>query len=82
MVRGEPGDATFDLHTTDPPHHTLVGVAFTPGRIAAMRPRIQEIADLIEDYPFSLKVIAELLAFRCSAGSRTCRCDPVGEFGR
>ncbi|WP_112261834.1 cytochrome P450 family protein [Lentzea terrae] len=78
MVSGEPQDATFDLHTTDPPEHTrlrsLVAKAFTSGRVAALRPRVQEIADELLDatgeefdviadyaYPLSLTVIAELL---------------------
>lgn len=80
LVSGEPEDATFDLHTTDPPDHTrlrnLVGRAFTPGRIDALRPRVQQItddlidgfaptgsADLVGDfaYPLSLTVIAELI---------------------
>ena len=78
MVSGEPQDATFDLHTTDPPVHTrlrsLVAKAFTPGRISALRPRVQDIADELLDatgdtfdviadyaYPLSLTVIAELL---------------------
>jgi cytochrome P450 len=76
IVSGEPGDATFDLHTTDPPDHTrlrrLVGKGFTQARVDALAPRIQEIADgllvsdtfdLIEDYayPLSLTVIAELI---------------------
>lgn len=80
LVSGEPEEATFDLHTTDPPDHTrlrtLVGKAFTSRRVAALRPRVQQItdelldavagsgtADLIEDfaYPLSLTVIAELL---------------------
>jgi cytochrome P450 len=80
VVSGEPGDATFDLHTTDPPDHTrlraLVGKEFTPGRVAELRARTEQIADglldaiaerrtadLIEDYayPLSLTVIAELL---------------------
>lgn len=75
-MHGEPRDATFDLHTTDPPGHTrlrrLVGKAFTPARVDTLAPRIQEIADgllgapafdLIEDYayPLSLTVITELL---------------------
>ncbi|MEU4894930.1 cytochrome P450 [Streptomyces sp. NPDC044780] len=65
---------------TDPPHHTrlrgLVARAFTPGRIEALRPRVQRIADglldvmtpsgradLVEDYalPLLLAVICELL---------------------
>ena len=80
VVSGEPGDATFDLHTTDPPDHTrlraLVGREFTPGRVAGLRARTEQIADglldaiaehqtadLVEDYayPLSLTVIAELL---------------------
>lgn len=76
IVSGEPQDATFDLHTTDPPDHTrlrrLVGKGFTQARVDALVPRIQEIAegllgadtfDLIEDYayPLSLTVITELL---------------------
>jgi cytochrome P450 len=76
LVHGEPKDATFDLHTTDPPDHTrlrrLVGKAFTQARVDALVPHIEEIADgllgadtfdLIEDYayPLSLTVITELL---------------------
>ena len=76
VVRGEPQDATFDLHTTDPPDHTrlrrLVGKGFTQARVDALAPRVEEIAegllgatefDLIEDYayPLSLTVITELL---------------------
>lgn len=78
IVTGSPAEATFDLHTTDPPEHTrlrdAVGTAFTPGRVEALRPRVQQIADdlvsgfgtsvdLIGDYayPLSLTVIAELL---------------------
>jgi cytochrome P450 len=49
MVSGEPAEATFDLHTTDPPTHTrlrtLVTKAFTTKRIEALRPRVQQIAD-------------------------------------
>jgi cytochrome P450 len=48
VVSGEPGDATFDLHTTDPPDHTrlraLVGKEFTPGRVAGLRARTERIA--------------------------------------
>jgi cytochrome P450 len=76
MVSGEPQDATFDLHTTDPPDHTrlrrLVGKGFTQARVDGLAPRISAIADgllgapefdLIEDYayPLSLTVITELL---------------------
>jgi cytochrome P450 len=76
FVRGEQREATFDLHTTDPPDHTrlrrLVGKGFTQARVDALVPRIEEIAegllgarefDLIEDYayPLSLTVITELL---------------------
>ncbi|MCE7006194.1 cytochrome P450 [Kibdelosporangium philippinense] len=78
MVSGSPSEATFDLHSTDPPDHTrlrdAVTKAFTPGRVEALRPRVQAIADdlvsgfgsavdLIGDYayPLSLTVIAELL---------------------
>lgn len=53
MVSGEPQDATFDLHTTDPPEHTrlrsVVARAFTPGRVEALRPRVREIADELLD---------------------------------
>jgi cytochrome P450 len=53
MVSGEPGEATFDLHTTDPPEHTrlraLVGKAFTTGRVEALRARTQEVADELLD---------------------------------
>jgi cytochrome P450 len=53
MVNGEPGEATFDLHTTDPPAHTrlrgLVGKAFTAGRVGALRVRVQEITDGLLD---------------------------------
>lgn len=66
--------------TTDPPRHTqlrnLVNQAFTPRRVAALQPRIAEIAngildaalpsgrlDVIEDlaYPLPVIIIAELL---------------------
>jgi cytochrome P450 len=53
MVRGEPGAATFDLHTTDPPEHTrlrtLVAGAFSGRRIAALEPRVQAITDDLLD---------------------------------
>ncbi|MBW7458424.1 cytochrome P450, partial [Paenibacillus sepulcri] len=70
----------FSLITTDPPRHTdlrsLVNRAFTPKAVAALEPRIEEIAnelldknantgelDLIRDfaYPLPVIVIAELL---------------------
>ena len=48
MVSGEPGEATFDLHSTDPPDHTrlraLVAKGFTAGRVERLRPRVGEIA--------------------------------------
>jgi cytochrome P450 len=71
MVSGEPAEATFDLHTTDPPRHTrlrgLVTRAFTPNRTDALRPRIQQItddlvsalpgrADLIGDFAYPLSL--------------------------
>jgi len=53
VVSGEPGEATFDLHTTDPPDHTrlraLVGRAFTPGRVAGLRERTKHVADGLLD---------------------------------
>lgn len=53
MVSGEPEEATFDLHTTDPPDHTrlrnLVGKAFTSRRVDDLRPRVQEITDELLD---------------------------------
>ncbi|MGF7029504.1 cytochrome P450 [Paenibacillus mucilaginosus] len=70
----------FSLITTDPPRHTqlrsLVNQAFTPKAVAALEPRIAELAhelldrvagtgkiDLIQDfaYPLPVIVIAELL---------------------
>jgi cytochrome P450 len=70
----------FSLITTDPPKHTdlrsLVNRAFTPKAVAALEPRIEQIADellegiassgeidLIKDfaYPLPVIVIAELL---------------------
>jgi cytochrome P450 len=70
----------FGLITTDPPKHTdlrsLVNRAFTPKAVAALEPRIEQIADellkgisssgeidLIKDfaYPLPVIVIAELL---------------------
>ncbi|MEK3917047.1 cytochrome P450 [Paenibacillus sp. FSL H7-0331] len=70
----------FSLITTDPPRHTmlrsLVSRAFTPKAVAALEPRIEQIAnellapyiqsgkiDLIRDfsYPLPVIVIAELL---------------------
>ena len=78
-----PMQAMFNLHmlNLDPPDHTrlrrLVQKAFTPGRVAALRPRVQEIAaalldeaaapdgvtDLLDAYAFPLPitVICELL---------------------
>jgi cytochrome P450 len=69
-----------NMMQTDPPDHTrlrrLVGAAFTPGRIEALRPRIQQIADelvdeflprgradLVEEFaiPLPTTVIMELL---------------------
>ncbi|WP_127817804.1 cytochrome P450 family protein [Microbacterium sp. CPCC 204701] len=74
------GSAHRHLLNTDPPDHTrlrrLVSPAFTPRRIGALRPRIQEIVDglldgmekkdepdLIQDfaYPLSITMICELL---------------------
>jgi cytochrome P450 len=71
---------TQHMLATDPPNHTrlrsLVSKAFTPNRIAQLRPRIQEIAnelldsmgsntvvDLIDTYAFPLpiQVITEML---------------------
>lgn len=53
VVRGEPGDATFDLHTTDPPEHTrlrgLVAKAFTPSRVEGLHARTGQIADGLLD---------------------------------
>ncbi|WP_460916585.1 cytochrome P450 family protein [Plantactinospora veratri] len=53
VVSGEPGEATFDLHTTDPPEHTrlrgLMGRAFTSRRVAGLRERTQQIADELLD---------------------------------
>lgn len=53
MVSGEPADATFDLHTTDPPDHTrlrgLVSKAFTPSRVEALQARAGQIADGLAD---------------------------------
>jgi cytochrome P450 len=64
MVSGEPQDATFDLHTTDPPDHTrlraLVGKAFTARRVEALRPRVQQIADeLLDAVDGSFDLIAD-----------------------
>ncbi|SPT59106.1 Cytochrome P450 107B1 [Actinomadura madurae] len=53
IVSGEPQDATFDLHSVDPPEHTrlrdLVTRAFTPGRVAGLEPRVREITDGLLD---------------------------------
>ncbi|OXM64860.1 cytochrome P450 [Amycolatopsis vastitatis] len=87
----EPGDFSTGEHSIlnmDPPDHTrlrrLSAQAFTVRRIAALRPRIQEIADdllramtghgppadLVEEFAFPLPtaVICELLACRSPAG--------------
>lgn len=71
MVSGEPAEATFDLHTMDPPKHTrlrgLVTKAFRPNRAEALRSRIQQItddlisalperADLIGDFAYPLSL--------------------------
>jgi cytochrome P450 len=51
----DPRVAMFNLHmlNLDPPDHTrlrrLVQKAFTPGRVAALRPRVEEIAALLLD---------------------------------
>ncbi|MCQ0019023.1 cytochrome P450 [Actinomadura madurae] len=53
IVSGEPQDATFDLHSVDPPEHTrlrdLVTRAFTPGRVTGLEPRVREITDGLLD---------------------------------
>lgn len=64
MVHGEPGEATFDLHTTDPPAHTrlrtLVAGAFTARRVAALEPRVQQITDdLLDAASDTLDLIAD-----------------------
>lgn len=52
-MSGEPQDATFDLHSVDPPEHTrlrdLVTRAFTPGRVTGLEPRVREITDGLLD---------------------------------
>ena len=69
-----------NMLTVDPPHHTrlrkLVAGAFSPGRMAALRPRIQQVADelldaiaplgsadLVDSFtgPLPMTVISELL---------------------
>ncbi|MEU8775828.1 cytochrome P450 [Streptomyces sp. NPDC048606] len=77
---GEEGPLGANMLNSDPPDHTrqrrLVGRAFTPRRIEAMRPRIQEVTDgLLESlaaaerpdivahlaFPLAITVICELL---------------------
>jgi cytochrome P450 len=53
VVSGDPAEATFDLHTTDPPEHTrlrgFVARAFTAGRVDGLRGRTEKIAtDLLD----------------------------------
>ncbi|CAL9427346.1 hypothetical protein SUDANB95_01966 [Actinosynnema sp. ALI-1.44] len=74
------------LGSVDPPTHTrlrrLVGMAFTPARVAALRPRVQAITDglldelarrpgaeLVEEfaYPLAIQVICELIGVPESA---------------
>ncbi|MBP2322977.1 cytochrome P450 [Kibdelosporangium banguiense] len=64
MVSGDPAEATFDLHTTDPPRHTrlraLVTKAFTTKRTEALRPRVQGIADeLVASLPDRTDLIGD-----------------------
>ncbi|MCP2338239.1 cytochrome P450 [Actinomadura rupiterrae] len=79
LLRGtDVGDDPSALINMDPPRHTrlrrLASVAFTPRRIAAWRPRAQQIADDLVDvmsspsdlvtafaFPLPLRIITELL---------------------